>query len=244
MDFMEKKQAKPENALLNILFNIIIPILILNKGSKIIGPLWGLIVALAFPISYGIYDHWKRKKTNAISILGILNVSLTGSLALAHLHGMWFAVKEAAFPLLVGAFVFGSAFTKSPFIETLFLNPQLIDVDKLKTQLQIRNTQDEFHSLLQKSTKWVSLSFLFSAICNFTLALRIFAPIDSSLDESAQSILLNEQIATMTTWSMAVIALPSILFLVGIFLYMSKGMQRLSGLTEDELLMQKTATPK
>jgi hypothetical protein len=241
--WMEKKQAKPENALLNILFNIIIPILILNKGSKIIGPGWGLAVALAFPISYGIYDHLKRRKTNAISILGILNVSLTGSLALLHLHGIWFAIKEAAFPLLVGCFVFGSAYTKSPFIETLFLNPQLIDVDKLKARLLERNTQSEFHELLKKSTKWVSLSFLFSAICNFTLALQVFGPIDGSLDENAQALILNEQIAKMTTWSMAVIALPSIIFLVAIFFYLSKGMQSLSGLTEDELLMQKPATP-
>jgi len=231
--------AKPENALLNILFNILIPILILNKVSKIIGPFWALILALAFPLSYGIYDHIKRKKTNAISILGLLNVSVTGSLALAGLHGIWFAIKEAAFPLLVGMFVFGSSYTKSPFIETLFLNPQLIDVERLKNRLLERNAESEFHELLKKSTKWISLSFLFSATCNFLLALRIFEPISDALDAESQSLMLNEQIARMTTWSMAVIVLPTILFLVGIFVYLSKGMQKLSGLSEDELLMQK-----
>ncbi|MBK9322304.1 MAG: hypothetical protein IPM97_05015 [Bdellovibrionaceae bacterium] len=242
---MTTKSTKPENPLLNILFNIVIPILILNKGSKIIGPGWGLIVALAFPICYGIYDHVKRKKTNAISILGILNVSVTGGLALLHLHGIWFAIKEAAFPLFVGFFVFGSAFSKSPFVETLFLNPQLIDVERLKTQLLARNTQEGFKDLLKKSTMWVSLSFLLSAILNFGLAARIFTPIDSALDEAAQAVILNEQIAQMTTWSMAVIMLPSVVFLIGIFIYLSKGMQRLSGLTEDQLLIQKTApSPK
>ena len=240
---MEKKQPKPENALLNILFNIVIPVLILNKGSRILGPLWGLILALAFPISYGIYDHIKRKKTNAISILGILNVSLSGGLALAHLSGIWFAVKEAAFPLLIGLFVLGSSFTKSPFVETLFLNPQLIDVHKLKSRLAERRTEAQFHELLQNATRWVSVSFLFSAILNFVLAERIFTPLDMTVDETAQSLQLNSQLATMTSWSMAVIAVPSILFLVGIFLYMSKGMQKLSGLSEDELLMQKSSKP-
>ncbi|MBC7370136.1 MAG: hypothetical protein H7326_01135 [Bdellovibrionaceae bacterium] len=240
---METKQQKPENALLNILFNIVIPVLILNKGSKIVGPLWGLILALAFPISYGIYDHLKRKKTNAISILGILNVSLTGGLALAHLSGIWFAVKEAAFPLLIGFFVLGSSFTKSPFVETLFLNPQLIDVEKLKSRLAERNTESQFHELLKKSTQWVSLSFLFSAVLNFLLAQRIFTPLDPALDQTAQSLQLNDQLATMTSWSMAVIAVPSIVFLVCIFIYMSKGMQKLSGLSEDELLMQKPSKP-
>lgn len=230
---------KPENALYNILFNIIIPILILNKGSKFLGSFWGLVIALAFPLSYGIYDHIKRKKTNAISILGMLNVGITGSLALFKLHGLWFAIKEAAFPLLVGGFVFGSAFTKSPFISTLFLNPQLIDVDKLKSRLLERNAEGEFNELLKKSTKWISLSFVFSAICNFILATHIFTPISEALENEAQAQALNEQIARMTTWSMGVIVAPSIVFLICIFLYLTKGMQRLSGLTEDELLVQK-----
>lgn len=234
-----KPQHKPENALLNILFNIVIPILILNKGSKFLGSFWGLIVALAFPLSYGIYDHIKRKKTNAISILGLLNVGITGSFALFKLQGMWFAIKEAAFPLLVGAFVFGSAFTKSPFISTLFLNPQLINVGLLKSRLFERKTEEDFNSLLKKSTLWISLSFVFSAICNFVLAVRIFEPIAETLDGEAQAQVLNEQIARMTTWSMGVIVLPCILFMVAIFLYLTKGMQRLSGLTEDELLAQK-----
>lgn len=238
-DKLSQANVKPENALLNILFNIVIPIFILNKVSKWIGPFWALIIALAFPLSYGIYDHIKRKKTNAISVLGLINVSLTGSLALSGLHGIWFAIKEAAFPLLVGFFVFGSAFTKKPFIATLFLNPQLIDVDKLQARLSERNAEPASHELLKKSTMWISFSFLFSATCNFFLATRIFGPISSDLTPDAQSVILNEQIAKMTGWSMAVIMLPSILFLVAIFVYLSKGLQKLSGLSEDELLMQK-----
>lgn len=233
------KALKPENPLLNILFNIIIPILILNKGSKIIGSVPGLIVALAFPLSYGIYDYVKRRKTNAISILGLVNVLVTGSLAIFNIHGFWFAVKEAAFPLLVGLFVFGSAFTKNPFIATLFLNPQLVNVDLLKEKLAERNNESAFSALLKKATMWISLSFVFSATCNFLLALRIFGPIDSALSSEAQSVILNEQIATMTTWAMGVIVVPSMIFLIGIFLLLSRGMQKLSGLTEDQLLVQK-----
>lgn len=237
---MEKTpQQKPENAFLNILFNIVIPIMILNRGSKMMGSFWALIIALAFPLSYGIYDHIKRRKTNAISVLGLLNVGITGSLALFKLHGIWFAVKEAAFPLLVGLFVLGSAFTKNPFISTLFLNPQLIDVEKLKSRLAEKNAEGAFQELLKKSTLWISLSFAFSAVCNFVLAVRIFEPINAALDAEAQSLILNEQIADMTTWSMAVIMLPSIIFLVGIFIYLTKGIQKLSGLGEDELLIQR-----
>ncbi|WP_374030368.1 VC0807 family protein [Bdellovibrio bacteriovorus] len=117
---MSKQEAPPkENGLLNIVFNIVLPVLILNKLSKFIGPFWALVLALAFPLGYGAYDLIKRKKFNAFSALGLLNVLLTGGLALLGLHGFWFAVKEAAFPALVGLFVLGSAFTK----KTIHRNP-------------------------------------------------------------------------------------------------------------------------
>lgn len=233
---MSKQEVKPENSWLNLIFNIILPVLILNKLTKFLGPLNALILALALPLAYGIYDLIKRKKVNAFSALGLINVGVTGGLALMGIHGFWFAVKEAAFPSLVGLFVLGSAFTKKPFIETLFLNPGVMKVDLLEEKLKEHNKQSEFHEHMKKATMWLSLSFVFSATCNFILAQRIFTHIDPALSSEAQSVVLNEQIATMTTWSMAVIMVPSMLFLLGIFWYLMRGVKEYSGLSSDDLM--------
>lgn len=230
------QQVKQENPWLNLIFNILLPVLILNKLTKFIGPLNALILALAFPLCYGAYDLAKRKKVNAMSALGLLNVMLTGGLAVIGIHGFWFAVKEAAFPTLVGLFVLGSAFSKKPFIETLFLNPAVMKVDLLEEKLKEHGKQTEFHDHMRKSTMWLSLSFVFSAICNFVLARHIFLDIDQTLTSEAQSIILNEQIAKMTTWSMAMIMIPSMIFLLGIFWYLMKGVKEFSGLSTDDLM--------
>ncbi|WP_347356602.1 VC0807 family protein [Bdellovibrio sp.] len=235
---MSKQEPPKENGLLNIIFNIVLPVLILNKLSKFIGPFWALILALAFPLGYGAYDLIKRKKFNAFSALGLLNVLLTGGLALLGLSGFWFAVKEAAFPALVGLFVVGSAFTKKPFIETLFLNPALMKVDLLEERLKENGKQKEFHDHMKKATIWLSLSFVFSAICNFVLARQIFTEIDPTLTADVQSTVLNEQIAKMTTWSMAIIMVPSMIFLLGIFWYLMRGIKQHSGLSTEELLKE------
>lgn len=235
---MSKQEPPQENGLLNIIFNIVLPVLILNKLSKFIGPFWALILALAFPLGYGAYDLIKRKKFNAFSALGLLNVLLTGGLALLGLNGFWFAVKEAAFPALVGIFVVGSAFTKKPFIETLFLNPALMKVDLLEERLKENGKQKDFHDHMKKATIWLSLSFAFSAVCNFVLARRIFIDIDPTLTADAQSTVLNEQIAQMTTWSMAIIMVPSMIFLLGIFWYLMRGIKQHSGLSTEELLKE------
>src|SRR5690606_8442337 len=128
---MQNNPPKQENGLFNILFNILFPILILNNLSERFGAFNTLILALAFPIGYGIYDGVSRKKINFFSILGFLNTLLTGGLAVLALEGIWFAIKEAGFPLLIGVFVLGSAFTSKPFIKTMFLNPHIINTTSL-----------------------------------------------------------------------------------------------------------------
>ncbi len=233
-----QNKKKKENTLLNIAFNIVLPVFILNKGHKYMDPKLVLIVALAFPLGYGIYDLIVRKKTNFFSILGVLNVGVTGGLALSGLTGIWFAVKEAAFPLILGLFVLGSAFTKKPFIESLFLNDEIIQVDKLEHALVENKSKLEFHQLLRKSTYLFSLSFLFSAILNFLLANKIFAPIDATLEMAKQKEILNEQIAKMTTWQFPIIAVPSMVLTGLIFWYLFKGIKKHTGLSFEELLNQ------
>ena len=53
-----KKDPKKENMLLNIGCNVIIPSLIMTKLSKpeYLGQVYGLVVALLFPFTYGVID--------------------------------------------------------------------------------------------------------------------------------------------------------------------------------------------
>lgn len=232
----ESVESKKENPFYNILFNVILPILILNKGGKWIKPAeLNLIIALFFPIAYGIYDYIKLKKANYISLFGILNVAFTGGLALLKLDGIWFAIKEAAFPALIGVFVFISAYTKNPFIKSMFMNPQLMKLDLLNKNISENKTEIQFNALLKKGTILLSLSFFLSAFLNFALAYKVFTPIDISLAEEARGQILNEQIAEMTKLSFVVIMIPSMISLVGIMMYLFKQLKALTGLRQEDL---------
>lgn len=229
-------EEKPENGLINILANVVIPVLILNKLSKTLGPLNALLLALAFPIFYGIYDFIKRRKFNYFSLLGFLHVVVTGSFALLGLSGMWFSIKEAFFPTIIGVFVLVSAFSKKPFVKTLFLNPQLLQLDKIETSLNEKKNHALFDQLLKKSTMLLSVSFFFSALLNFALALHIFIDLDKTLDETQKALVLNDQIAKMTQYSFVVILIPSMIFLIFILWHLLRGIRDLTGLKTDEVL--------
>jgi len=237
---MSESVKKPQNehTFLNIVCNIVLPIFILNKGHQFLTPLYSLLIALAFPLGYGLFELAKKRKFNMFSLLGLLNVGFTGGLALSGLGGIWFAIKDAAFPGLIGLFVFGSAFSKSPFIQTLFLNPSVIKIELLEEKLHENSSQEKFRLHIKKATFLLSLSFLFSAILNFILAQRIFLPINEALPSDQRSILLNEQIAKMTSTSLFVIMVPSIIFMLGLFWYLFRGIHKLTGLKTEEIIHQ------
>ena len=109
----EPRAETQENPLVSLLFNIAIPALILYKLStpERLGPVWGLLAGLAFPLGYGLYDFARRRRTNFISILGFVSILLTGGFGLMELDGIWFAVKEASIPALIGLAVIGSLWT-------------------------------------------------------------------------------------------------------------------------------------
>jgi len=232
----ETTTTKQENPFLNLAFNILIPIFILNKGSEPLGPGLALVVALLFPICYGVYDLILRRKINAFSIVGLLNILLTGGLALSGLGGIWFSIKEAVFPLIVGIFVAGSAFTKKPLIQTLVVNPQAMKWDLVQQKLIELGKENEFKLLLQRSTLLLAVSFLVSAVLNFVLANRIFLPISMDLAEPERARVLNEQIAEMTGYSFVVIMIPSMIMLIGIMLYLFRGMTKTTGLQLQDIV--------
>ncbi len=224
-----KNSPPPENPLLNILINILLPVVILNKASNYLDPKLTLLIALAFPLAYGIQDYIRRKHKNYVSLLGILNILLTGGLALMKLQGIWFAVKEASLPLALGLMVLVSYWTKNPAAKMIFCNPQVMNLELIEERLQFFNRNGDFLALLKRTTLWLSLSFLISAILNFVIAYRIFVDIDSGLDSLAREQILNEQIARMTWMGFAMIAAPLMIFsaiLVMLFL------RRVSALTD------------
>ena len=235
-----------ENPFFNLLFNILIPVLILNKGHLFLQDNAGaqvLIIALLFPVFYGLFDLLKNKRKNIISLFGVLNVLLTGGFALYKLSGIWFAVKEATFPLLIGVFVLGSAYTKKNLFEYLIRSSSLLQWDRVDEKIQAFSATYQLKKLFKQSTILFSISFFISAILNFVLAMYIFSkdPVNTSGTEVANTaeVILNQKIADITWLGFLVIGVPMTFFAVGIFWRFLKRLSQLTGFSTDDLLITK-----
>lgn len=228
---------KQQNSFSHILFSILIPVLILNKGHKYgLDAKLSVVAALSFPLFFTLKSLIQSRKVDFVSLLGLLNVVFSGALTLLTLGGIWFALKEAAFPLLIGCFVLGSSFTASPFFQSLFLNPKTFDIEKVEAKLDDESKKKDFLVLMKKLTQLLSISFLISALLNFFLALYIFTPLADTLSEVQKQELLNEQLSKMTLYSLGVILVPSMIFLGALLYYSFKKINDLTGLSAEDLL--------
>jgi hypothetical protein len=221
----------PKKALVNLLFNVVIPVFVLTKlsGHEYTGPFWALIIALAFPLAYGTYELISHKKWNLISLLGIISILLTGGLALLKLDGFWFAVKEAAIPAIIGFGVLITSKSKYNLIRIIILNPQVFKVDKIAELVEKHGRQNTFDNLLIKTNYLFVFSFIISSILNFFLAIFI-------LKSPAGTEAFNNELGKMTALSFPVIMLPSTIILGISLWYLLKGLKKITGLHIQDLI--------
>lgn len=227
---MDTKNAQ-ENPLVSLLFNIAIPTVILSKFSTAerLGPVKGLIVALAFPIVYSIWDFAKRRHISFISGLGFISILLTGIFTLVQLPVEWIAVKEAAVPSLIGIAIIVSLRTQSPLVKKLLYNDAIINVDLVESRLQSTHHKESFERLMVQSSYLLAGSFLISAILNFVLA-RVLLTSPTGTAE------FNEQLGKMNALSWPVIVVPSMAITMFALYRLMKGIKDLTGLEAEEIL--------
>lgn len=242
MSEKDTTEPAPDKPLLSIVFNIILPVVLLQQLSKHLGangPVIALVVALLFPLVYGLYDYFKNHRKNYISLIGLVNVMVTGGLALLQLTGIWFAIKEAAFPLIIGIAVFISAFTKKPLMKLLACNRKVMDVDLIETALRANHTEEHFEQHLKTSTFFLTLSFLMSSTLNFLLARTVYVSINPHLSAMQRQAILNAQIAKMTWMSFVAIMLPLTVFMMLIMWHLLSGIKKMTGLPVQQFLVQR-----
>ena len=235
---------KRENIWLNIGLNVVIPSILMTKGKGWLeafcdrfgyaepqnGKAIVLIVALAFPILYGIYDFITRKKYNFFSILGFVSILISGGIGLLELDKDWYAIKEAAIPALFAIAIFVSLKTPFPLVRTFLYNPEIFDVPKVEAALKERNNEQEFERLMIHCTLYLVASFVLSAILNYALA-KYFIRSESNTDEFVQ------EMGQMTAWSWPVIVIPSTLVMMLALFKLLKGIKAHTGYEMEEVLI-------
>lgn len=224
--------AKP-NPLLEIAVTIIVPAIVLMQLSSPdrLGTMGALALGLAFPIGWGLWDGWRRRKLNWLSVMGVVSTLLTGGIGLLELDAYWLAVKEAAVPALIGLVILGSAWTASPLIRLLVFNASLFDTQRVHDALELKGCTRAFERSLRVGTMMLAGTFFFSAVANYLLARHVVL-------SAAGTEAFNEELGRLTLLSYPVIAIPSMLMMMGLLYWLARQARQLTGLDIGDLLQQ------
>jgi hypothetical protein len=256
---MSEPKNPQEHPLANILINVLIPVLSLSYLSKDpafeesigkavrfwhIGPVNALLVALAFPIGYGIWHFAKTRKANFFSALGLASVLLTGSLTIylwnkdgtvkAHADVL-FGLKEASIPLILGLAVIGSHYTANPLLRVFLYSDSIFDIPKIENRVAEAGASDAYQKILFQATLMFATSFFISTVLNFGLAVYFLGDLDHTAANARE--LYNARVAKVTGWGFAVIGVPILAFLFFTLRGLLKNLGTLTGLKDDEMML-------
>jgi len=252
MDFTEDKtsseQTTESNSLTNVVINVLIPVLALSHLSKDegafwhIGPLNALIIAVSFPLVYGIWDLLATRKVNTFSVLGIASVVLTGGLTLY----LWnddgtvkdnaplvFASKEAIVPLILGVAIFIGGVTKGSLFRLFLYTDSFFDIKLIEDTVEDKQLNSHYEKALKQGALVFIGSFLLSSILNFIIAMYFLNQVDYSAVTAKVD--YNEAIGKITGYGYLLIGLP----LIGCTLFavklLSKKIIELTQLPKDKV---------
>ena len=228
------KQEKKGNGFFgNLIFNIAVPVLIMTNlsGDDRLGPAWSIVVALAFPLFYGLWDLKQSGKVNPFSILGIVSVILTGGISLLELPAEYIAIKEAAIPAVIGIAVLFTQRTSKPLVKLFILNDQIINWDQLNQSLEAQGATEQFEHKLANSSYIVAGSFFLSSALNYILAKVILVSPPGTTEYT-------EELGRMTALSYPVIVIPSMIMLIAALWYIFAQIKKLTGEDLENFLIE------
>ena len=225
--------AKKENVWLNLTLNVLIPTLVLMKlsGDEALGTQLAIVVALSFPIGYGLMDYRRTGKMNFFSALGVFSVVMTGGISLLELDPKYIAYKEAGIPALFGIATLVSLRTRYPLVRTFLYNDKVLQIDKVSSALKEHRNESRFDIALAHASHMVAFSFFLSSALNYGLAKYLLVSPPGTEE-------FNAELGKMTALSFPVIAVPATLVLMGALLYLFKRIKDLTQLDLDDIIVE------
>ena len=226
-----KREKKKENPLINISFNIIIPAIVMTKFDDWLGlsPTIALVLALAFPLGYGLIDLIRSRNWNIFSCVGFFSILVTGGIGLLRLPSEWIPIKEAAVPLIFCIFIVMSLFEKRTILEKFLFNENLLNAELVYSRIRTEAQKEKFQSIMRVATLILSSSFILSAILNYVLA-------KLTVQSATDSPNFTKELGTMLALSYPVIVLPCMIVLYGMLCFILKKLSKLADLPIKEIL--------
>lgn len=244
---------KGTQSLLNVFLSVLAPVLVLDHCSTTgpepwqLGTTPAMCLALSLPLGFGVWTFVQSRKVEPLTLFGLLGTILTGVVTIyANTGGgeairpdtpWWYAAKEAVIPLLLCGAVMVTARRQDSLLRLLLYSDSIFDITSIEKAVAEKAQQEHYNALLWRSSLFLGLSLVVSAVGNFILSLCFLLPV---LDQPAaqQALEYNYAVSSMTWWGYLVIGVPLLLTLIGVLRHLISQLEALTGLDRDRLMLR------
>ena len=221
-----------KSLLLELFFNLFLPTLLLIKGHiwLHLSPKLVLFVAIACPLTYGIWDWIKEAHFNWIAFLGLISVGVKGGVGLFEGSNQLLAINEMLLPLIIGcAIVVFRLLKKPPFLQKILLNNQFCYVEKIQSSINTHGYSQRLQRYIRVYEWLLAGLFFFSATLNYILARYLVI-------HPAGSKEFNKELGMLTWCGFVVISVPATIGLLLIVWRFFTKVKKFSQLSWEEIL--------
>ena len=227
------KQLKRSSSTIQILLTFVVPLVILLRFSKQsqLGATNAMLLALAFPVAYELYNVVvSHKKPSMLSLLSIGGILVTGLISLLGLSEGWLAVRRSV-PYLFGSLVILiSIWIKHPLLQAAL--SRILDMERIRDAAKHAKKTTELIKIVDRAAYMLSALLLATTAASYVLTrVIITAP--------TQSEAFNQEYAKLRLLSLPAISLPLLIGTVAIVMYLLTKLEKLTGLDGESLVKKR-----
>ncbi len=228
---MTKQRSKPLPMYTQLVFGFVIPtivLLYLSDESKL-GPLWGMVVALVFPLALELYSLATGRKISYLSIAAIVGILLIGAISVLGLSEEWLAVRRSAIYIAGAVVIAGLLRFRYDLIEKGLAT--MLDMDAIRNAIK-KDADAKFRRLVTWTVSGYALLLLILGVWTYALTIVfISAPTNSSE--------FNAQYAELRLLSLPLVSLPLLMGATGLLMSLLMKLERRTGLSLEQLMKKK-----
>lgn len=231
---MTKKSAvrRTPSPLLQFVINFVLPIIVLTKFSADdqLGPIYSMLVALAFPIVFELFSIYKRNRPSYLSLIAIGGIVVTGSISLLGLSEGWLALRRSIPYFALSAAIIVSIHIKRPLFPLLLT--QILDMERINTAAVKHAAKTKLDKHIRYTGYFAGGLFLLIGITSYWLTRSYITAATGSTD-------FNQEYARLRVMSVFTTTLPLFIGCIALIMYLIMKIEKLTGITLDDLPKKK-----
>lgn len=229
---MVSQRKKPIAPSVQLTIGFVIPtiILLFFSDESRLGPLWSMVLSLAFPVTLELFSFATGRKASLISFFSIIGILLIGVISLLGLSEQWLGVRRAAI-YVAGALLVAFIVRFKPVWIDRALGA-VLDMSAIRSAAREKSSVAQVERLLRRRMWLFAGLLLVIGAWSYALTLIVMtAPTGSSE--------FNAEYAQLRLLSLPYVSLPFLVGMVVLLVSTMGRLEKLTGIESDQLLKKK-----